>query len=40
MDSTGLYTGVSDARMENGTNIILGTEASDESQTFILERIE
>jgi hypothetical protein len=40
MDSTGLYAGVSDARMENGTNIILGTEASDESQTFILERIE
>ncbi|HHV30410.1 MAG TPA: RICIN domain-containing protein [Clostridium sp.] len=40
MDSAGLYVGVSDAKMGNGANIILWTEASDESQTFILERIE
>lgn len=39
MDNTGLYAGVSDAKVENRTNIILGTEASDESQVFILERI-
>ncbi|HHV98305.1 MAG TPA: hypothetical protein GXX36_01825 [Clostridiaceae bacterium] len=38
--TTGLYVGVSEAKMENGTNIILWTEASDGSQTFILERVE
>lgn len=40
MDSTGLYVGVSNVKMEDGANIILWTEASDESQTFIFERIK
>jgi len=40
MDYKGLYVGVSEAKMENGANIILWTEESDKSQTFILERAE
>lgn len=40
MDNTGLCIGVSDDKMKNGTNIVLGTEDSDESPTFILERTE
>ncbi len=40
MDSKGLYVGISDAKMANGTNVILWTEASDESQTYIFERVD
>jgi len=40
MDNAGLYAGISDGKMENGANIMLGAEASDGSQTFILERIQ
>ncbi len=39
MDSTGLYLGISEAKIENFTNIILWTEASDASQTFLFEKI-
>lgn len=38
MDSAGLYAGVSNTKIENGSKIILGTEG--ESQTFILERVD
>ncbi|HHW00717.1 MAG TPA: RICIN domain-containing protein [Clostridiaceae bacterium] len=38
--STGLYAGISGAIMKNGTNIILWTEASDASQTYIFEKIK
>ncbi len=40
MDSTGLYLGISGGKIENGTNIILWTEASDNSQTYILENVK
>ena len=40
MDSTGLYVGISGGKMENGTNIILWTKASDASQTYIFEKIK
>lgn len=40
MDNTGLYVSVSDGKMENGSNIVLSTEASNGSQTFILERTQ
>ena len=39
MDSKGLYVGISAAKMANGTNVILWTEASDGSQTYVFEKI-
>ena len=38
MDSTGLYAGISGGKIKDGTNIILWTEASDTSQTYIFEK--
>ncbi len=40
MDSKGFYLGISGGKIENGTNIILWTEASDASQTYIFEKIK
>lgn len=40
MDSRGFYFGISAGKIENGTNIILWTKASDASQTFILEKVK
>lgn len=40
MDSKGFYLGISAGKIANGTNIILWTEASDASQTYIFEKIE
>jgi hypothetical protein len=40
VDDTGLYLSVSDAKIESGSNIILWTETSDDSQTFILEEVK
>ncbi len=39
MDSTGFYVGISEAKMENFTNVILWTNASDASQTYLFEKI-
>lgn len=39
-DDTGLYLSVSDAKIESGSNIILWTETSDDSETFILEEVK
>lgn len=39
MDSKGLYVGVSEAKMADFTNVILWTEASDASQTFLFEKV-
>ncbi len=38
MDSNGLYAGISGGNVKDGTNIILWTEASDASQTYIFEK--
>ncbi len=40
MDSKGLYVGISEAKIANFTNIILWTEASDASQTYLLEKVK
>jgi hypothetical protein len=40
MDSEGLYVGISGGIMENETNVILWTEASDKSQTYVFEKID
>ena len=40
MDSKGFYLGISGGKIANGTKIILWTEASDASQTYMLEKIE
>jgi len=40
MDSKGFYVGISGANMKNETNIILWTEASDASQTYIFEAVK
>ena len=39
MDSKGFYVGISGGKIANLTNIILWTEASDDSQTYIFEKI-
>lgn len=39
MDSTGLYVGISEAKMANFTNVILWTKASDASQAYLFEKI-
>ena len=39
MDNKGLYVGISGGKIANLTNIILWTEASDDSQTYIFEKI-
>jgi hypothetical protein len=39
MDNAGLYLGISGGRIANGTNVILWTEASADSQTFIFEKV-
>ncbi len=38
MDNKGLYVGISGGKIENFTNIILWTEASDASQTYMFEK--
>lgn len=40
MDSKGFYVGISGGNMKNSTNIILWTEASDASQTYIFEKVK
>lgn len=40
MDSKGFYLGISGGKIANGTNIILWTEASDASQTYMFEKIK
>lgn len=40
IDSKGFYIGISGANMRDGTNIILWTEASDASQTYIFEAVK
>jgi hypothetical protein len=40
MDSEGLYVGISGAKMKDETNVILWTEASDQSQTYVFEKID
>jgi hypothetical protein len=40
MDSKGFYAGISSGKIANFTNIILWTEASDASQTFLLEKVK
>jgi len=40
MDRSGLYLSISDAKMANSTNVILSTEAFDESQIYIFEKID
>ncbi len=40
MDSKGLYVGISEAKIADFTNIILWTEASDASQTYLLEKVK
>lgn len=39
IDSQGLYVGISSAKVANGTSVILWTEASDESQTYVFEKL-
>lgn len=40
MDSKGFYVGISSGKIANFTNIILWTEASDVSQTYLLEKVK
>ncbi len=40
MDSKGLYVGISGGKIQDETNVILWTEASDESQTYLFEKID
>ncbi len=39
MDSKGLYVGISEGKMADFTNVILWTEASDASQTYLFEKV-
>jgi len=39
MDSNGFYVGISNADVDDFTNVILWTEASDGSQTYLFEKI-
>ncbi|HHW00582.1 MAG TPA: hypothetical protein GXX36_13665 [Clostridiaceae bacterium] len=39
-DCDGMEIGISGANMTKGTNVILWTEASDESQTYIFKKFD
>jgi len=39
VDSNGLYVGISNADVDDFTNVVLWTEASDGSQTYLFEKI-